>query len=615
MLYTRKWRLYALLFFICLWPALTHAQSILIDSLRDRLAYAELRPEERVMTLGRLARTLSQQDLREAMRTAQQALVQSRQLKDRQYGAFIQTTLGYLYVQADSLHLARQAIDSAFAMAGSIHDRTIKGYVWLRKGWMEYVEGRQEKAVDYLLQALRVLDGQQAYSYESLVYHYLSSIYWGYKDLANEEKYARQCLHTSILSNNVDALCNAYLSMGSMFVQRFRQDTARRAWLDSALYYNRQLLSLAEVQHDRLINRANPAAVALNTANLYWEFYPRSYRDSAEKYINIALLAAREADYPEAIANCYGILSEYAIADGDYAKAEKIFLLGLGELASDSTNSRLSKARMLLGLANVAEKGGHPAKALQYYKSYMEQHQAIYDAEKLAIVDKLEAQYQSEKREQELAALQQRAAFNRKLNFFYICLAVASLLALVFLFRAYHFRLRSSLQRQQLLAREKEEAHLQAQLKEAEQQLLLERQERLQKELLAGTLQVEEKKELLQNLREKITAHAGTNPVFKQMDRIISESHRQDEDFEALKSDFAEIHPEFFTRLQQKAGNSLTRLDLKYCSYILMGLSNKEIANRLGVEPKSIRMARYRIKQKLELGKEESLDQFVSSLG
>jgi len=35
-----------------------------------------------------------------------------------------------------------------------------------------------------------------------------------------------------------------------------------------------------------------------------------------------------------------------------------------------------------------------------------------------------------------------------------------------------------------------------------------------------------------------------------------------------------------------------------------MDLSNKEIANRLGVEPKSIRMAPYRIKQKLELARE-----------
>jgi Bacterial regulatory proteins, luxR family. len=45
-----------------------------------------------------------------------------------------------------------------------------------------------------------------------------------------------------------------------------------------------------------------------------------------------------------------------------------------------------------------------------------------------------------------------------------------------------------------------------------------------------------------------------------------------------------------------------------------MGLSNKEIANRLAVDPKSILMARYRIKQKLKLEKEDSLDLAIQRL-
>jgi DNA-binding CsgD family transcriptional regulator len=149
---------------------------------------------------------------------------------------------------------------------------------------------------------------------------------------------------------------------------------------------------------------------------------------------------------------------------------------------------------------------------------------------------------------------------------------------------------------------------------EAEQQLLQERQERLQNELLAGALQVEEKNELLQALQKKITTHNSADPVLRQMDRIITDSRKMNEDFESAKSDLADIHPEFITRLQEKAAESLTRLDLKYCAYIRMGLSNKEIAGRLAVEAKSIRMARYRLKQKLNLQKEESLDNFLSTI-
>lgn len=430
--------------------------------------------------------------------------------------------------------------------------------------------------------------------------------------------------------------------MGSSFMSRFRKNTAQRELLDSVLHYNRLALQVAEQEKGRLIFRNTAAVVALNNGNLFFEYYPAAYRDSAGKYINIALQVAREIRYPEVIANCYGILSEYEIREGRYDAAERILQTALAELQTDSSSSSLTQARMLKGLSNVAERSGDAGKALRYYKDYIKHYEAFFDAEKMAIAKRLEVQYQSEKQEQALAALEERAAFNRKLNFFYVCLILAGLLTLVFVFRAYHFRLKAARRAQQLLASEKEEADLQSQLQaaeakrlelekheallkaslreeeaarlQAEQLLLQERQERLQKELLAGTLQVEEKNELLQTLQKKITEHARQYPALRQMDRIISESRKQDDDYESLKADFAGIHPEFFTRLQEKAGNSLTRLDLKYCSYILMGLSTKDIANRLGVEPKSIRMARYRLKQKLGLQKEDSLDQFISAL-
>ena len=88
-----------------------------------------------------------------------------------------------------------------------------------------------------------------------------------------------------------------------------------------------------------------------------------------------------------------------------------------------------------------------------------------------------------------------------------------------------------------------------------------------------------------------------------------------DKDFEVQKTDFVETNPAFFERLQQRANQSLTRLDLKYCSYMLMGLSNKEVSARLGIEPKSVRMSRYRIKQKLGLGKDDDLNLFLQNEG
>ncbi|EJL68500.1 helix-turn-helix transcriptional regulator [Chryseobacterium populi] len=583
------------------------SQSVIEDSLKNLLRNPNLSPEKKAMTLSHLGRNIYETDMPSALSATNEALQLSHKLSDGQYSAFALATLTYLNVQRDSLVLAQKNIDSALVYTSKSTNKVVNGYVWLRKGWLEYIVNNTTKSTASLFKALQLLEGQGAYAYESLVYHYLASIYADLKDPKNLKKYTRLSLNLAYQSKEPDIICNAYLATASSFLQDFRKDTSQKKLLDSAMFYNRQVLQLSQSQPKRIVNHINVAASALNMANMYWEFFPKSYKGSAEKYIDLALAIARKTKHEEVIANCYGILSEYALAEGNYAEAERLFLSGFAEVENGAGNSMAVKASMMKGLATVAEKSGNQAKALNYYKQYMQYEGQAYDAAKLAIAQRLEVQYEAEKKEKELEALQERAAFDRKLNFISIGLIIAGLLALIFLFRSYHFRLKSSIQQQKL--RTEEAARLQA-----EQELLQERQNRLQKELLAGNLQVEQKNELLHTMRDKLANQPESGMLKNQLERILKEDQRMDEDFEHVKVSLTNIHPEFFSRLQTLAGNKLTRLDLKHCSYILMGFSNKEIANRLNVDPKSILMARYRIKQKLNLEKEDSLDLLIQKL-
>lgn len=609
------------------------AQSILIDSLKEILAKKETTVENRIMTTTQLARITGSRDLKAAIGMDHQALVMSNGLKDKQYRSFIYGSLVQLYALNDSMELAGKAADSAIWYADKSDNNIAKGFARYRKGWLQFIEDQPDSAISNLLQGLRYLEGQKAYTWESGICYFLAGIYGDWKDTEKELKYARLCLQKGLLAQKPDEICMGYQAIGSYFIVAYRL-RKEKPLLDSVIYYNTQALATGQEQRKRFINPSTLSLVALNTANTYGEFY-NNKKDSAIKYIYIALALSRETGQQEIVASCYGLLSDYAVADGNYNEAENLLNFALAALESFPSASSLTKARIMQALANIAEKKGNSSQSLIYYKQYIDYYKTAFDAQQQATAKKLEAQYESEKREKELALLQQRAAFNKQLNFFYISLAVAALLALIFFFRAYHFRLRASLQKQELLIQQHAETNLQSLLNEtkakqlelqlqlqaeatarleAEQLLLQERQDRLQNELLAGALQVEEKNELLQALQKKITTHNSADPVLRQMDRIITDSRKMDEEFESTKSDFADIHPEFITRLQEKAAESLTRLDLKYCAYIRMGLSNKEIANRLAVEAKSIRMARYRLKQKLNLQKDDSLDSFINTL-
>lgn len=85
-------------------------------------------------------------------------------------------------------------------------------------------------------------------------------------------------------------------------------------------------------------------------------------------------------------------------------------------------------------------------------------------------------------------------------------------------------------------------------------------------------------------------------------------------DFEDIKTHIQELHPDFFNQLNKNALQKLTPLDLKYCTYIYLKMNTKQIAQALDVEPQSVRMFKYRLKQKFGLGKEVDLEDFPATI-
>ncbi|MDR7128143.1 DNA-binding CsgD family transcriptional regulator [Algoriphagus sp. 4150] len=600
------------------------AQSLVIDSLSRIVDGKEsFTKSKRIEAKGHLARLMVLSDkFVEAHELMDEAIRDSWEEKDKKHGAFIYATLAYVYMQQDSLLNAVEAIDSAAWYADRTEDKKMKGYVMLRQGWLAYVLGDNELAYGKLLEALRLLEGEGAYEYESSIYHHLAGISARLNDPAKQQLYTRLCMDAALKSMAPDAIINSYLSMGSSYLSRYRKDSSDKSLLDSSLYYNKLLLSYADAHDERIALKSTKGIGALNVANLYFEFYPQSYRDSAAIYLDQALEIGRQVDYPEIIANSYGILSGFAMRDGDYRKAEDLLKSAMLEISERPKTGLLVKSRISNALAEVNEKKGDPVQALAYYKDYISIYKEIFNKEKAGVIQQLDARYQSEKKEIELEVTKKEAQLAKKLNYFYILLILAFAFALFFLYRSYHFRLKASSQQQLLLERAKSRAELEAQLEaekntrlQTERELMKERLERLERELLAGTLHAEEKNRLVDGLRARLLTLDREDPLHRQLEKIVSRNIEIDKGYREAKSDIADIRPEFIARLQEKSKQTLTRLDLKYCSYILMGQSNKEIAARLNVDPKSIRMARYRIKQKLNLEKEQTLDQYITELG
>lgn len=85
------------------------------------------------------------------------------------------------------------------------------------------------------------------------------------------------------------------------------------------------------------------------------------------------------------------------------------------------------------------------------------------------------------------------------------------------------------------------------------------------------------------------------------------------DEIEQIYQQAEQVNDEFPNRLTTVSPN-LSPQEKKLALLLRVGFSSKEIAPLLNISPKSVEIARYRLRKKLDLKKEENLTQFIKTI-
>jgi DNA-binding CsgD family transcriptional regulator len=138
------------------------------------------------------------------------------------------------------------------------------------------------------------------------------------------------------------------------------------------------------------------------------------------------------------------------------------------------------------------------------------------------------------------------------------------------------------------------------------------------KELTSYTLNFIQKNELMEEVKSSIdelkkTQDKETIRKLNALKKTVSSSVHIDKDWQDFKRQFEEVHSNFFSVLKGKYPD-LTNNELKLCALLKLNMNLKEAATVMGISPESVKTARYRLRKKLGLGKEDNLVEYVISL-
>ncbi|RNL90655.1 sensor histidine kinase [Sinomicrobium pectinilyticum] len=424
---------------------------IVEDSLKLVLSRKDLSVPERVEAMNKLAEiTFYRRGHKEGFSVLHKAIKLSGQLEDKKHKARLYAVLARWYVEDNQFLQANENLDSALYYSDKTGDNEARGYVEYTRGWLRLRQNKPREAIAGFLEGLHLVEREEAHGLKSAIYGEMSDAYGQWSDTLNQQKYAVLCYKEALRTGDPDMQTYADLSVGNSFADRFEKDTTRQVFRDSAFYYYKHSVSFLEKNRDRVVHLTRLPVAAYNIAKLYSRYMPSSYEEKVRYYLDLAVKEAQKTNEYSVLAQSYIMLTEYAIMEEDYIRAE--FFIGNAAIAAHE--EPVVNKRILPGISwyfsVIREKQGDLGEALRYYKQYIREYTNRFDMERMALAQKLEAQYEANRKERELAVLQEKITYSKKLNRLYIGLALVGFIAVIILIYANKQRTKAMKQQKQL---------------------------------------------------------------------------------------------------------------------------------------------------------------------
>ncbi|MCU0370314.1 MAG: tetratricopeptide repeat protein [Bacteroidales bacterium] len=508
-------------------------------------------------------------------------------------------TLGKVNLQKDSIDAAITIFENAGKYIDKLENKRDALCVLLLLGYASDVKRDFYRAHEALYKGLRIAEETHDSTFLWSFFNNLGVHHIEIEDYTKSLELLRKGLSVYFRlheSRRKYSLASTYNNMAIAFINLTQPDSAR-VYLEKALampdikgnfygihdiYGNLARISLMKDEPDRALEYALKAGSALDSlggsfqgamAPLYANqsiqlgeiYYIKGSPDQARPYLEKAILYADQASDLTVLARAYLYLAEIHEARGDFKesaialKKHLEFLKSLNERKMDDRITTLT---------------------LKY---------------------QVDQELKANKVENELNELRNRR--KELIYIFTIITAGGFLISLVLLFR---------LQRNKIRRKSLEEKTMQLENEKISEEL-----EYKNKELTTNVIYLLKKNEFIASIAQRLNEVLGklSEEDARILKGIIKELNNtvEDDTWVEFEVRFKEVHSNFYTRLSNQFPD-LTAQELRLCAFLKLNMTNKEIAAITYQSTESLKTARYRLRKKLEIDRDENLVAFLTRI-
>ena len=129
-------------------------------------------------------------------------------------------------------------------------------------------------------------------------------------------------------------------------------------------------------------------------------------------------------------------------------------------------------------------------------------------------------------------------------------------------------------------------------------------------ELTSSTSNLIKKNEILNTIKKALQKAESDKEGIKNVKIIIDKNLNSEEDWKHFEKAFNNTDKDFLKRIKE-IHPDLTPNDLRFCTYLRLNLSSKEIAPLLNISVRSVEIKRYRLRKKFDLEHSQGLIDYI----
>lgn len=406
--------------------------------------------------------------------------------------------------------------------------------------------------------------------------HDLAKAHYFFRDYEVAAKIYKEAVEAAHATQNYEFAADDLNSVGLCF--------QKANMLDSADHYFRKALELvSDTSISQMSHSFNgPAWVSIVSGNIGYNHYLRGEYDLAVPLLEKDLESALRSNDLGLAAGSLTPLGSINIEKGNLALAEERLLKARSYIKKVGQNLRLEALYPILTKLYTAK--GDQELALLYLDSAMHIRDSLSLEFSKLQVSRIEQKLERERYESEVKILESersRKVFQR--NALVVLIILLMILAMV-IYRSLQQRFR---RKQHELKQAEEE------LSAARDQLDTFTKHLAEKNKASRTVQTEDQESALQEIQQMTILTPEDWAYFKQL--------------------FEKVHVGYLHRLR-KLPTKLSPAETRFIALSKLNLTPKEMEGVLGVGPEAIRQYRLRLKKKLQLSDQSSLEDFIENV-